>query len=189
MIKTIKIKNLTNVFIKKIIRYHEFFTFIIIDRDSLFTFEYYSFLCYILKIKKKRLRRFIFKLMNKRNVKTISWNNIFEHMSISFKIIEFFYFLWSNSFTTMRTIFQSIFHRSKQIWIKIFAWFSKKISISNFEFRISIALNQSKKLRQFIVVLKINLLKFKKIKFNSKINEILFACTIETTWFDWMSKT
>ena len=55
IIKTIKIKNLTNMFIKKIIRYHEFFTFIIIDRDLLFSFEYYFFLCYALKIKKKKV--------------------------------------------------------------------------------------------------------------------------------------
>ena len=53
IIKTIKVKDLTNVLIKEIIRYHELTTFIIIDRDSLFTFEYYSFLCYALKIKKK----------------------------------------------------------------------------------------------------------------------------------------
>ena len=58
IIKTIKIKNLTNVFIKEIIRYHEFFTIIIIDRDSLFTFEYYSFLYYALKIKKKTFTTF-----------------------------------------------------------------------------------------------------------------------------------
>ena len=86
------------------------------------------------KLRKKRLQHFIFKLMNKRNVKIISWNNIFEHMSISFKIIEFFYFSWSNSFTTMRIMFQSTCHRSKSIWITIFAWFLKKISISNFDF-------------------------------------------------------
>ena len=92
IIKTIKVKNLTNVFIKKIIRYHEFFSSIIIDRDSLFTFEYYFFLCYVLKINKKRLQRFILELMNRRNVKTTFWNNVFEYMSISFKIIEFFYF-------------------------------------------------------------------------------------------------
>ena len=49
--KTIKIKNLTKMFIRKIIRYHDFFSFIIIDRESLFTFEYYSFLCYALKKK------------------------------------------------------------------------------------------------------------------------------------------
>ena len=62
IIKTIKIKNLTNVFIKKIIRYHEFFTFIIIDRDFLFTFEYYFFLCYALKIKKKTFTTFYFQI-------------------------------------------------------------------------------------------------------------------------------
>ena len=60
--KTIKIKNLTNVFIKKIIRYHNFSNFIIIDRDSLFTFEYYSSLCYALKIKKKTLTTFHFQI-------------------------------------------------------------------------------------------------------------------------------
>ena len=30
--------------------------------------------------------------MSKRNDKIISWNNIFEHTSISFKIIEIFFF-------------------------------------------------------------------------------------------------
>ena len=55
IIKTIKIKNLTKMFIKKIIQHHEFFTFIIIDRDLLFTFEYCFFLYYVLKIKIQRL--------------------------------------------------------------------------------------------------------------------------------------
>ena len=58
IIKTIKVKNLTNVLIKEIIRYHELSTSIIIDRDSLFTSEYYSFLCYTLKIKKKTFTTF-----------------------------------------------------------------------------------------------------------------------------------
>ena len=84
------------------------------------------------KLRKKRLQRFILKLMNRWNVKTISWNNIFEHMSISLKIIESFYFSWSNSLTTMRTIFQSICHRSKRTWITVFVWFRKK-----FKFQIS----------------------------------------------------
>ena len=88
------------------------------------------------KLRKKRLQRFIFKLMSRRNVKIISWSNIFVHISISLKIIESFYFSWSNSFTTMRTTFQSICYRSKQIWITFFAWHLKKILISNFEFRL-----------------------------------------------------
>ena len=58
--KTIKIKNLTKMFIRKIVRYHDFFSFIIIDRESLFTFEYYFFLCYALKIKKKTFTTFHF---------------------------------------------------------------------------------------------------------------------------------
>ena len=58
IIKTIKVKDLTNVLIREIIRYHELSTSIIIDRDSLFTFEYYSFLCYALKIKKKTFTTF-----------------------------------------------------------------------------------------------------------------------------------
>ena len=58
--KIIKIKNLMKMFIRKIIRYHDFFNSIIIDRESLFTFEYYFFLCYALKIKKKTFTTFHF---------------------------------------------------------------------------------------------------------------------------------
>ena len=73
IIKTIKVKNLTNVLIKEIIQYHEFFSSIIIDRDSLFTSEYF-FLCYILKIKKKTFTTFYSQI----NEQTKRQNNIMK---------------------------------------------------------------------------------------------------------------
>ena len=51
--KTIKAKDLADVLIREVIRYHDLPSSIITDRGSLFTSEYYSSLCYALKIKKK----------------------------------------------------------------------------------------------------------------------------------------
>lgn len=51
--KTIKTKNLAKMLIREVIRYHGLPSSIITDRGSLFTSEYYSSLCYALKIKKK----------------------------------------------------------------------------------------------------------------------------------------
>ena len=51
--KTIFAKNLVEIFIKKIIKLHDIFASIIIDRNTIFTSKFYFTLIYCLKIKHK----------------------------------------------------------------------------------------------------------------------------------------
>ena len=47
------IKQLVDILIKKLVRFHKILESIIIDRDSLFNLNFYFSLCYVLKIKRK----------------------------------------------------------------------------------------------------------------------------------------
>ena len=51
--KTIFAKNLTEIFMKKIIKFHDIFASVIIDRNTIFTSKFYFTLIYCLKIKHK----------------------------------------------------------------------------------------------------------------------------------------
>ena len=51
--KTIFAKNLVEIFIKKIIKLHDIFTSVIIDRNTIFISKFYFTLIYCLKIKHK----------------------------------------------------------------------------------------------------------------------------------------
>ena len=53
MIKTIFAKNLIEIIFREIIRFHDFFSSIVIDKNFIFTFKYNDALCYVLKIKRK----------------------------------------------------------------------------------------------------------------------------------------
>ena len=152
IIKTIKVKNLTNVPIREIIRYHELFSSIIIDRDSLFTFEYYFFLCYVLKVKKKTFTTFHFQI----NEQTKRQNNIMKqyfrtyvnfaqnNWVFLFFMIEFAYNNANNVSIDMSSFKANLNYSFRMIFEEDF----------DFKFRIFVALNQSKTLRQIIVVLK-----------------------------------
>ena len=64
VIKKINIKQLIDVIIKKIIKFHDVSKFIIIDRDFLFTSKFYNSLYYVLKIKRKLFIVFHFQIDN-----------------------------------------------------------------------------------------------------------------------------
>ena len=64
--KTIFAKNLTKIFMRKIIRLHDILVSVIIDRNTIFTSKFYFILIYCLKIKHKLSTIFIFKLTIKR---------------------------------------------------------------------------------------------------------------------------
>ena len=172
IIKAIKIKNLTNVFIKEIIRYHEFFTSIIIDRDSLFSFEYYYFLCYVLKIKKKTFTTFHSQI----DEQTKRQNNIMKQYFRTY--VNFAQYNWIFLFF----IIEFVYNNANNVSIDMLSF---KITLNNnfriifeknldFKFQISIVLNQSKKLHQFIVVLKNKFVDVQKnqIRFKNKRNII-----------------
>ena len=105
IIKIISVEDLTKIFIKEVVRLHDLFLFIIIDKKSLFTSSFWSTFCYIMKIKRKFLSRFMLKRTNKLNVKITSWNNISEFMWTFNKTIKWNYFLWLNSHITMQSTF------------------------------------------------------------------------------------
>ena len=113
IIKIINVENLTKIFIKKVVQLHDFFLFIIIDRKSLFILNFWSTLCYIMKIKKNFLSRFILKRTSRLNVKITSWNNILKLMWIFNKIIKWNYFLWLNSHIIMQSTFSRKCHLLK----------------------------------------------------------------------------
>ena len=62
VIKKINAKQLTDVIIKKIVKYHDVSKFIMTDRDFLFISRFYSSLCYVLKIKRKLFTIFYFQI-------------------------------------------------------------------------------------------------------------------------------
>ena len=51
--KTIFAEDLIEVLFREVIRLHDLFSSIVIDRDFIFTFKYNDALCYVLKIKRK----------------------------------------------------------------------------------------------------------------------------------------
>ena len=53
IIKIINVEDLIKIFIKKVVRLHDLFLFIIIDRKSLFILSFWSTFCYTMKIKRK----------------------------------------------------------------------------------------------------------------------------------------
>ena len=53
IIKIISVENLTEIFIKKVVRLHDLFLFIIIDKELLFILSFWSTFCYTMKIKRK----------------------------------------------------------------------------------------------------------------------------------------
>ena len=60
--KTIFAKNLTEIFMKKIIKFHDIFASVIIDRNTIFTSKFYFTLIYCLKIKHKLSTIFHFQI-------------------------------------------------------------------------------------------------------------------------------
>ena len=60
--KTIFAKNLTEIFMKKIIKFHDIFASMIIDRNTIFISKFYFTLIYCLKIKHKLLTIFYFQI-------------------------------------------------------------------------------------------------------------------------------
>ena len=60
--KTIFAKNLTEIFMKKIIKFHNIFASMIIDRNTIFTSKFYFILIYCLKIKHKLSTIFHFQI-------------------------------------------------------------------------------------------------------------------------------
>ena len=62
IIKKINAKQLIDVIIKKIVKFHDVLKFIIIDRDFLFTSKFYFSFCYVLKIKRKLFTTFHFQI-------------------------------------------------------------------------------------------------------------------------------
>ena len=60
--KTIFAKNLTKIFMKKIIKLHDIFALVIIDRNTIFTSKFYFILIYCLKIKHKLSTIFYFQI-------------------------------------------------------------------------------------------------------------------------------
>ena len=93
VIKKINAKQLINIIIKKIVKYHDISKFIMIDRDFLFISNFFFRFVMFWNWSANYLLHFIFKWTIKWNVKTILWNNIYEFMSILFKIIEFYFCL------------------------------------------------------------------------------------------------
>ena len=59
-IKNIFFENFANIFIRKIIKLHDFFSFIMTDKKFMFILRYWSFLCYVFKIIRKLFIAFYF---------------------------------------------------------------------------------------------------------------------------------
>ena len=62
IIKNIIVKQLIDVFIREIVKFHDVSIFIIIDHEFLFTSTFYFSLCYVLKIKRKFFTIFHFQI-------------------------------------------------------------------------------------------------------------------------------
>ena len=149
--KTIKIKNLTKMFIRKIIRYHDFFNSIIIDRESLFTFEYFFFVLRI-ENKKKTFIAFHFQI----DEQTKRQNNIMKQYFRTY--VNFVQNNWIFLFFMIEFVYNNANHVSIDMSsFKInLSYNFRMIFEKNFDSRsrASTTLNQSKKLRQLIVVFK-----------------------------------
>jgi hypothetical protein len=170
--KTIKIKNLTKMLIRKVIRYHDFFNFIIIDRESLFTFEYYSFLCYALKIKKKTFTAFHSQI----DEQTKRQNNIMKQYFRTY--VNFAQNNWIFLLLMIEFAYNNANHVSTNMSsFKINLNYNFRMTFEkNFDSRsrISTTLNHSKKLRQLIAVFKNELIDAQRnqTRFKNKRNTI-----------------
>ena len=61
-IKDISFENFADIFIRKIIKLHDFFSFIVTDRKFVFILRYWNFLCYVLKMIRKLFIAFHFQI-------------------------------------------------------------------------------------------------------------------------------
>ena len=60
--KMILTKNFVEIFMKKIVKFHDISFLIVVDRDNIFTFKFYFTFAYVLKIKHKLSTIFHFQI-------------------------------------------------------------------------------------------------------------------------------
>ena len=122
-IKNIFFKNFTDIFIRKIIRLHDFFLFIMTDKEFVFTSRYWSFLCYAFKIIRKFFIAFYFQI----NDQTKRINNVIK------QYLRIYYNFEQNNWIANLFMTKFAYNNVINAFTKMFSF----MIVQNFSFRMS----------------------------------------------------
>ena len=158
--KTMIAENLVEILIRKIIKFHDFFSSITTNRKSIFISKYHDVLCYILKIKFK-----LFTIYHSQtNDQTKRQNSIMKQY---FKIYVNFQ---QNNWIKLLSMIEFVYNNNKHAFTQMsfFETMQKYISkmsfekFANFKIKSKSAKKHVEKLIELIKILKINLAQTQK---------------------------
>ena len=127
IIKIINVENLTEVFIKKVVRLHDFSLFIIINKESLFILNFWSTFCYTMKIK----RKFFIAFYPQTNEQIERQNNIIKQYFKTY--VNFQQNNWMKLFLIIEFAYNNAKHVFiKMLFFKVMLEYSSKMTWENF---------------------------------------------------------
>ena len=169
--KTIIAKNLIEILIRKIIKFHDFSSSITTDRNFIFTSKYHDSLCYAFKIKFKLFTTYYSQIDNQ----TKRQNNIMKQYFKTF--VNFEQNNWIKLLFMTKFVYNNIKHVSTQMFsFKIMQKYIFKMSFenfANFKIKSKFVNDHVKYLTKLLNVFKINLIHVQKLQIKYKNAKIL----------------
>ena len=158
--KTVIAENLVEILIRKIIRFHDFFSSITTDRNSIFISKYHDVLCYVLKIK--------FKLFTTYHSQTDDQTK--RQNSIMKQYFRIFVNFQQNNWIELLSMIEFVYNNSKHAFTQISSFetmqkYISKISFekfANFKIKSKSAKKHVEELIELMRILKINLAQTQK---------------------------
>ena len=134
--KTIFAKNLTEIFMRKIIKFHDIFASVITDQNTIFTLKFYFILIYCLKIKHKLLTIFHFQIDDQTKKLNVFMKQYFR-VYVNFEQNDWITLLFITEFVYNNSINASIDCSSFEINLNFFSRMSFE---KFFDFRVKLML-------------------------------------------------